>query len=485
MLSAAAKAGLRPLALRERFPRRAEIPFDPAAKMMATQHEGAGEPRVFVKGAPELVVDLCRCGEAQEGELNGALRAAAERLASRALRVLAVATVPDAAIDGAQGFRALRGRGVLLGLIGQLDPPREEVEEAVRACRRAGIRTVMVTGDHKHTACAVARSLDIAREGDIALDGPELEQLSDADLDARLERASVFARVHPAHKLRIVEAFQRRGDVVAMTGDGVNDAPALVRADVGVAMGITGTEVAKQAARIVVTDDNFATIVAAVEEGRLVYQNLKKVIFYLMSTSIPAVIVLLGALVLGGAPPLAAVQILWINLVTEGVVTVNLIMEPAEGDEMRRRPVSRGEPLLGREALRRAAVIVPVIAISILGWFLARTALGVPLREARTETFALLAVCAWFNVLNCRSESRSAFSLDVLRNPWLVSGLVIGNALQLAVIYWGPLRELFHTEPIELREFVWIGLVGSCVLWAEELRKWWRRRGERPPLAPA
>ena len=476
ILAAALKAGLPLGAVRERFPRRAELPFDPAVKMMATQHDDAGRARVFVKGAPEVVTELCgfagRGGEAHplDRAALAAARAAADRLADRALRVLAVAVVDDS-IDGALGFRAFEGRAVLLGLIGQLDPARPEVGPALSACRAAGIRTVMVTGDHKTTAFAIARALGIAAQGDDVLDGRDLERLGDPELDARLPRASVFARVHPAQKLRIVEAFQRAREVVAMTGDGVNDAPALAHADVGVAMGRTGTEVAKQAARVVVVDDNFATIVAAVEEGRLVYRNLKKVIFYLLSTSIPAVVVLLAALLLGYPPPLAALQILWINLVTEGTVTVNLIMEPAEGDEMRQPPIAPGEPLLGRPALWRMAVIVPVIIAAILGWFMTRLAEGVPLPIARSETFTLLAVCAWFNVLNCRSERRSALGLGLLRNPWLLGGLLLGNAMQLAVIYWGPLRELFHAEPIQVREFVWIGLVGSCVLWAEELRK--------------
>ncbi len=382
LVTLAIKGGVIPAALRDRYPRRAEIPFDPAAKMMATQHDGHDRSQVVLKGAPEMLLEMCgtvrRNGRSAsfDGTARSEVRAAAEQMASRALRVLAIAIVENAEIDGRSGFAAFRGRATLLGLVGQIDPPRPEVRHAVDECRAAGIRPVMVTGDHKATGLAVARTLGIARDGDRAVDGRELEQMNDDELARQIEEISVFARVHPAQKLRIVEALQKKREVVAMTGDGVNDAPALVRADVGVAMGITGTEVAKEAAKIIVTDDNFATIVAAVEEGRVVYRNLKKVILYLFSTSMAAVLVLMTALILGYPPPLAAVQILWINLVTEGTVTVTLIMEPAEGDEMKRPPIPPGEPLLTRMLLSRMAFMTPAIAVSTLGWFTVRLAMG-------------------------------------------------------------------------------------------------------------
>ncbi len=265
------------------------------------------------------------------------------KMALRALRVLAVAVVDDDPLDAAAGFEALAGRARLLGLVGEIDPPRDEARAAVAECRRAGIRPVMVTGDHKLTGLAIARDLGIARDAwgarnserthefgiatdwsgdDRAIDGTELERMSERELMEALPHIAVFARVQPAQKLRIVMALQARGEVVAMTGDGVNDAPALARADVGVAMGVTGTEVAKSASRIVLTDDNFATLVAAVEQGRVVYGNLKKVILYLFASSLDEVVVLLLALLAGYPLPLAAVQILWINIVTEGTLTV-------------------------------------------------------------------------------------------------------------------------------------------------------------------
>lgn len=491
LITLAVKAGLIPSELRTFSQRRAEIPFDPAAKLMATQHGTNECSRVIVKGAPETLLRMCGAVRHVDADVvlddagRRAMQGAAERMAAQALRVLAVGIIDGAAIDGSTGFTAFQGRVTLLGLIGQIDPPRSEVKDAVERCRAAGIKPVMVTGDHKATGYAIAKALGIAREGDAAVDGRELGQMTDAELADCIERVSVFARVHPAQKLRIVDAYQKRREVVAMTGDGVNDAPALVKANVGVAMGGIGTEVAKKAAKIVIGDDNFATIVAAVEEGRVVYRNIKKAVLLLFSTSAAEVLVLLLAMLLGYPAPFAAVQILWNNLVSEGLITVNLIMEPAEGDEMSRPPISSDEPLLTRILLTRMAFMVPAMVFSALGWFIARTAAGVPTAEVQTETFTLLVICEWFNVLNCRSETQSALSLGILRNRWLVGGLVVGNLLHVAVVYWQPLGSLFHTVPLGLREVLMLGVVGSLVLWVEEARKLFVRRSHRRRLALA
>jgi len=488
LLVMARKAGIDLVALRQQSPREAELPFDADSKLMATRHHEAALPRhVMIKGAPEAVLRLCEGPsgsgiDAPSQELmRQAAREAADAMAARALRVLAFAELDDDTLDADAGFDALRGRVRFLGLVGEIDPPREEVKLAVAACRGAGIRPVMVTGDHKLTGMAIARELGIAQDGDRAVDGPELERMGETELTEALPHIAVFARVQPAQKLRIVQAFQARGDVVAMTGDGVNDAPALARADVGVAMGITGTEVAKSAAKIVVTDDNFATIVGAVQQGRVVYANVKKVILYLLATSLAEVLVLMLAL-LGGFPlPLAAVQILWINIVTEGTVTVNLVMDPPDGGEMKRPPVSRDDRLLGPDLLWRVALMTPVIAAVTLGWFAWRLSQGLPLDVVRTETFTVLAICQWFNVLNCQSATATALSGRLLSNPWLLGGLTLSMLLQALVLYAPFMNTLFHTVPLPPAALLPLAALASVVLWTEEGRKLWvRMRGKKP-----
>jgi magnesium-transporting ATPase (P-type) len=482
LLVLASKGGIDPENLRREWPRLAEIPFDSAAKMMATRHNHAHRPsRVILKGAPEFLLRLCgsiRIGS-QTALLDEAGRRRAlqmsEHLAADALRVLAVAET-DGELEEAAGFAQFTGRTTFLGLIGQMDPPREEVFAAVAACRGAGIRPVLVTGDHKATGLAIARQLGIAREGDRALDGRELEHLSEEELRAAMDSIAVFARVHPAQKLRIVEAFQSRRQVVAMTGDGVNDAPALARADVGVAMGMSGTEVAKGAAKIVLTDDNFATLVQAIEQGRLVYANIQKLLLFLFATSIDEVILLFMALALGFPLPLAAVQILWINLVTEGTLTVNLVMEGPEGHEMNRPPLSAGASLISPLMWRRMAVMVPASVLATFGYFVWRLSSGAPFALVQTETFTVLALSQWFNVLNCESATRSVLQLGVLKNRWLLGGLALAMALHVAVISLEPMNGLFHTVPIPWGNLAGIIGVASGVLWAEETRKYFARR---------
>ncbi len=477
LLVLAAKAGIDLAALRRAAPREAEWPFDADNKLMATRHALPGAPRrVYLKGAPESVLRLCsEDAPAVHPAVGQAALAAAEAMAARALRVLAFAMVDDEALASGATFDTLAGRARLLGLVGEIDPPRDEVKVAVAECRAAGIRPVMVTGDHKLTGLAIARQLGIARHdaevSDRAVDGSELERMGEAELREDLPHIAVFARVHPAQKLRIVEALQARGEVVAMTGDGVNDAPALARADVGVAMGITGTEVAKSAAKIVITDDNFATIVGAVEQGRVVYGNLKKVILFLFATSVDEVVVLLLAL-LGGYPlPLAAVQILWINIVTEGTLTVNLVMDPPDGDEMQRTPVPRDDPLVDRTMLGRVLLMAAMAVAATFGWFAWRAGQGVALDQLRTETFTVLAMCQWFNVLNCQSATRSALRLGVLQNRWLLGGLALSVLLHGVVLYAPPMNALFHTVPLAPAALLPLVALASSVLWAEELRK--------------
>ena len=476
LLVLALKHGVDPQGLQHRWARSGEIPFDADSKLMATQHVCEGITRIVIKGAPEMVLSLC----AQDDCDHKLVQKSTELLASEALRVLALAEVTGMTLPADSDFQAMKGRARFLGLVGQMDPPREEVQAAVEKCRAAGIRPIMVTGDHKLTGLAIARKLGIAREGDMAVDGAALDLMPEQDLRASLDCISVFARVHPAQKLRIVEAFQAQGQVVAMTGDGVNDAPALASADVGVAMGVTGTDVAKSAAKVVVMDDNFATLVHAVEEGRLVRSNLRKVVLFLFATSVDEVLVLMLALVLGYPLPLAAVHILWINIVTEGTVTVNLIMEGLEGDEMQIKPPNRSEPLITRSMLGRLLVMVGASVTVTFGFFLWRLSTDVPYVLVQTETFTLMAVCQWFNVLNCRSAAKSALAWNLFKNWWLVGGLVLGNLLHLFVIYSEPMNRIFRTVPIPPSDVFLIGMLGALVLIAEEIRKWNSRRRHQP-----
>jgi Ca2+-transporting ATPase len=461
----AEKAGVAVEELRRRRPRLSELPFDAEARLMATANGG----HVFVKGSAEAVLALCP--DAPRAEIL----AASEALAAGALRVLAVARCSGPlAMDA--GFKGLHGRGSFLGLLGQLDPPREEVADAVRRARTAGIRLVMVTGDHKVTGLSIARTLGIAGPDDEAMEGAELAALSSEELARRLDKVAVFARVQPEQKLRLIEAFQAKGAVVAMTGDGVNDAPALVRADVGLSMGKSGTEVARQASDIVITDDDFATIIAAVEEGRVVYANLKKVTLFLLTSSFAESIILLLALATGLPMPFVAVQILWNNLVTEGTITVNLVMEPREGDELLRAPIPPSEPLLTKAFMARLLYLGFVMAGLVYGFFAWRLGHDVPFRQVQSETFTLLAVVEWFNVLNCRSERRSALRLSLFTNLWLLGGLVLSNLLQAAVIFIPALNSVFKTQRFSLQEVIFIGTIAAVMLLAEEVRKFVVRR---------
>ena len=460
------KCGFDVAGLRAAQPRTAEIPFDPALRRMATEH---GATRTIVKGAPEVVLAAC----AADGER---WLERADELAARGLRVLAVAAADRplrAGIDA--GLRCL-------GLVAQLDPPRPEAREALATCARAGVRVIMLTGDHRRTAAAVADALGLQSRDAPVVEGRELERMSAAELERACERTRVFARVQPEHKLRLVEALQRRGEVVAMTGDGVNDAPALVAADVGVAMGRGGTEVARQAADMVVTDDNFRTIVHAVEEGRLVHRNLEKVLLLLLSTLVAEVLVLVAALVFGQPLPLAAVQILWHNVVTEGAVTFNLSLEPPEGDEMRSAPIPRRAPLLSRALLRRLVPMSLAIAAVTWGWLAWGTAAGRDAAEVRTGAFLALTVCDWFNLLNCRSATRSVFARGQASNRWLFIGLGVSVALQLCVMYVPLFAGWFHAVPLPLEQVATIVALASGVLWIEEARKFLARR-RSPTLA--
>lgn len=468
LIAVVEKAGRDPGVIRKNHSRIAEIPFDSDHKMMATQYLVDGKVITYLKGAPEAIFNLCSTQDSVNLEIA---RTEAKLMSDRALRVLAVAKAEGISLETSIGFQSFIGQLQLIALVGQFDPPRPEVKDAVLQCRAAGVRPVMITGDHVGTAIAIAKDLGIYKEGDHSLDGTELDRLDDLSLQKQIKNTSVFARVHPTQKLKIVKALQNQSEVVAMTGDGVNDAPALMQSNIGVAMGKSGTEVAKEASKIIITDDNFSTIVEAIAGGRLVYQNIKKLILFLFVTSVDEVVILLLALLFGYPPPLAAVQILWINLVSEGALTVNLIMEPAEGNEMQRPPIQPNEPLLDKALLKRIPLMLFSSVLATFGWFVWRTKLGIAPEVVQSETFTILVVCQWFNVLNCRSETQSVFSMRLYKNPWLLGGLIFGNLMHGLVIFWPPLSHFFHTTPFGIKEFIMIGAVASLVLWVEEARK--------------
>lgn len=468
LLTVAQKRNLTKDSLEKEFPRTNELPFDSATQIMMTQHLNANQKVIYLKGAPEKVFALC-------ADIGGAEQIS-KTMANQALRVLAFAKLTDVDLNIHDDLTKLQGRFQFLGLMGQMDPPREEVFEAVKECQNAQIRPIMITGDHKQTAHAIGKMLQIVRDKDEALDGAELDKMSDEELNRKLHQIAVFARVHPEQKMRIINAFRQQNNVVAMTGDGVNDAPALSRADVGIAMGITGTDAAKEAAKMIVTDDNFATIVQAIRQGRLVYRNVKKLLLYLFSVSIAEVVILIGAMLLGYPPPLAAVQILWINLVTDGVLTLTLIMEPEEGDEMKHRPIPKNDPLITRAMRTRMAYMIPAIVVSTLGYFIYAISLERPMAEVQTATFTVLAISQWLNALNCRSDWQSSFRMSLWRNKSLIGGLVVGSILQSLVIYAPFMNKVFHTQAIPLGETILLACIASLVFWVEEVRKIFVRR---------
>lgn len=484
LVVAAAKSGIEVDELRHRQPRVWEIPFDAMHRMMATAHRVAGDAqrvRVCVKGAPEAVLNLCGSVDSDAGPqlLDDSQRQrivdAQQLMAGTGLRILAFAEASLPIEELGDQLDSLRTKLEFLGLMGEIDPPRPEVRSAVALCREAGIRTVMVTGDHLLTGESIARDLGIAEKGSTALEGATVNSLSEDKFDEALQHVAVFGRVAPEHKLRIVEGLQRQHLVVAMTGDGVNDAPALAKADIGVAMGITGTEVAKEASAMVITDDNFATIVEAVKQGRIIFQNIRKTIYYLFSTSAAEILALTTALIAGLPLPLRAVQILWVNLITDGALTVNLIMEREEGNEMQRPPEPRNVPVLPTPIVWRMIVLAPVMGFGTILLFVWALRSGRDYETAQTMAFCVLCAFQWFNGLNARSFSQSLFKIGLLSNKFVVVGLTIAIALQAIVTQAPAIGNLFHTVPLTLNEWAIVMAVASTVLWADELGKFVRR----------
>ena len=453
-VDAALAEGLDKNALERELPRVAELPFDSDRKLMSTVHPLNGKYRVMVKGAPDVLLSRCtRILAGGEVPLNAALArdaaAANAGMAEHALRVLACAYKDMDALPGELTSEALETELTFVGLVGMIDPPRMEVKDAVAECYSAGIRPVMITGDHKLTAVAIARELDIFRDGDLAITGEDLDFMPQELLEQDVDKFSVYARVSPEHKMRIVKAWQKKGMVVAMTGDGVNDAPALKAADIGCAMGITGTDVAKGAADMILTDDNFATIVKAVEQGRGIYSNIKKAIHYLLSCNIGEIITLfLATLFNFHQQPLVAVQLLWLNLVTDSLPALALGMEPVEPTVMEEKPRPASQPLFDRAfSFRLAWQGVMVGLLTLAAYWLGEYVLSDPnLADATANTmaFATLTFCQLFHAFDVRSETQSIAHLGLLSNPAMNKAFLVGMGLQLIVLLVPPFQAIFR-----------------------------------------
>ena len=446
LVEAAARAGLDKNQLEGEWPRRGEVPFDSERKLMTTVHaKPGGGYRVCVKGAPDVLSR--RCG--LDGAALRRLERRNEDMAGRALRVLGVAWRDLSLLPRELSSATLEQGLTFAGLVGMMDPPRPEVKTAVEQCYAAGIRPVMITGDHKLTAVAIARELGIYRPGDMALTGEDLDFLPQEVLEEEVDKFSVYARVSPEHKMRIVQAWQARGKVVAMTGDGVNDAPALKAADIGCAMGLSGTDVAKGAADMILTDDNFATIVSAVEQGRGIYANIKKAIHYLLSCNIGEILtIFLATLFRFREMPLSPVQLLWLNLVTDSLPALALGVEPVEEGVMAQPPRDAHASLFAHGfALRLAWQGVMVGLLTLAAWFLGKFVLTAPggASPANTMAFATLTLCQLFHAFDVRSERASLFHIGVCSNPAMNKAFLIGLAMQLAVLCVPPLQAVFGT----------------------------------------
>jgi len=464
------------------FPFVDELPFDSERKKMTIVRKADDRRVAFIKGAPDVL--LADCVSIQ---FNGAVRpltaedrkrivAVNNSLTDQAMRVLGVAHRDLGTSDAKPDVETTEKELTFVGLVAMIDPPREEVKQAIKECMSAGIKTVMITGDHKNTAAAIARQLGFFGEGSLALSGEELDRWSQGQLEDQVDKIPVYARVSPEHKLRVVRAWRARHDVVAMTGDGVNDAPAVKEADIGVAMGITGTDVTKQVSDMVVTDDNFASIVAAVEEGRGIYDNIQKFVHYLLSCNAGEILVMFVSSLIGLPVPLLPIHILWINLVTDGLPALALGVDPVDPEIMKRQPRPPDEPVITRErGLLMLAQGAFIAACSLIAFSFVLFVEDEGIERARTAAFVVLACSQLFHAFNCRSRTESLFKIGVFTNDKLLLATGISFVLQMAVVYTPPLQMVFKTLPLSLLDWVLVVGLSSMPLWAMEIFKYVRR----------
>lgn len=445
-----------------------EIPFDSERKRMSVVIEDKNNMRFLVtKGAPDVLLQRITQHHGKDGrkpvnrEVRSQIEKAINSMADKALRTIAICMKPltaNESIDSAM----LENDLTFIGLYGLMDPPRKEVKAAIRECREAGIKTVMITGDHVKTARAIAVNLEVLPEGGKVIDGQQMNRMSAEELSEIIDDAYVFARVTPEHKLKIVKAFQEKGHIVAMTGDGVNDAPAIKASDIGISMGISGTDVTKEASSLILMDDNFATIKSAIEEGRNIYENIRKFIRYLLASNVGEILVMLFAMLLALPLPLIPVQILWVNLVTDGLPAMALGLDKAEEDVMRRAPRNPREGIfargLGYKIVSRGILIG---AVTLIGFILAYQGNPENLIFAQTIAFTTLVMAQLIHVFDCRSE-HSVFSRNPFENKYLVGAVISSILLLLVVVYWPPLQPIFHTVSLSLRD--WMLVIGLAAI---------------------
>jgi Ca2+-transporting ATPase len=483
MLTAAAKAGLWKEPQEKAYPFVEELPFDSDRKCMTIIRRDGEKIIAYVKGAPDVL--LSRCSAIEENGQSRAIENSDRKrileinnqLADRALRVLGMAW--RVLWDNGQKYEVatVEQNLTFTGLVGMIDPPREEVKAAVAECKQAGIKTVMITGDHKNTAVAVARELGFFTEQSIALTGEDLDRMSQEQLEEQVERIAIYARVSPEHKLRIVKAWRKRGDVAAMTGDGVNDAPAVKEADIGVAMGITGTDVTKEVSDMVLTDDNFTSIVAAVREGRGIYDNIQKFIHYLLSCNTGEILVMFIASILGWPVPLLPIQILWVNLVTDGLPALALGVEPMETTVMRRPPRKTHQALITKSLAVLLLVQGVFIAFCcLLAFYYVLFIEQGHTARAMTAAFLVLSCSQLFHSLNCRSMTQSVWHVGFFSNPSIIAAFLISLLLQLAAVSIPALQKIFKTESLNVIEWLMVLALSSFPLWAMEAVKWLHRK---------
>lgn len=465
---AAAKGGMYSKDLEKVMPRIQEIPFDSERKRMTTFHPAEKGYVAFIKGAPDIIINLSsriyKEGEivtVTEKDKQEALNANHE-MASQALRVLAIAYKELESIPKTPEPEDIEKDLIFVGLIGMIDPPRPEVKEAIKVCKRAGIKPVMITGDYKDTAIAIAKELSMIENENQVLTGLELDKLDEKELSENVKDVSAYARVSPMHKLKIVDAIKKNMQIVAMTGDGVNDAPALKKADIGVAMGITGTDVAKEAADMILTDDNFASIVAAVEEGRIIYSNIRKFIFYLLSCNIAEILIIFLATLMGLPVPLKPIQLLWVNLLTDALPALALGMEGKEPDIMQKPPRKPEEPIIDKSMQIQIAIQATALTVAVLGTFICGLHYTSEIQAARTYAFATMIFGELLRAYTARSERFSVFKIGFFKNKYMVSSTMLSLLLLIGVIYLPFLRTVFNT--ISLSYFDWLIIIAFSLI---------------------